>query len=65
MLWPAGFSIYYGDDDLVSILIAARITLGLGLLLRLGFRFKDELRLKDSYAIVSFGWMRRLHRGQP
>jgi len=57
MLWPAGFSIYYGDDDLVSILIAAGITLGLGLLLRLGFRFKGELRLKDSYAIVSFGWI--------
>ncbi len=57
MLLPLGFSLYYGDDDLIPILISAGLTIAAGLLLRLLFRFKGELRLKDSFATVSFGWL--------
>jgi len=57
MLFPVGFSVYYGDDDAAPILISAAITLAVGLLLRFGFRLRGELRLKDSYATVSFGWI--------
>jgi trk system potassium uptake protein TrkH len=57
MLLPLGFSLYYGDDDVGPILISAGITLAAGLLMRLIFRFQGELRLKDSFATVSFGWI--------
>lgn len=58
MLLPLGFSVYYGDDDVVPILISAAVTMAAGLLLRIVFRFRgEELRLKDSYATVSLGWI--------
>ncbi len=57
MLLPVGFSIYYGEDDVAPMLISAAITLGVGLLLRLIFRLRGELRLKESYATVSLGWI--------
>ena len=57
MLLPIAFSVYYGDDDLVPILISAGLTLASGLLLRFLFRFQGELRLKDSFATVSLGWV--------
>lgn len=57
MILPVGFSIYYGDNDLFAILLSAGITLAVGLVLRLGFRFNGELRLKDSYATVALGWI--------
>lgn len=57
MLLPLGFSLYYGDDDLVPILVSAGITLAAGFLLRVFFRFQGELRLKDSFATVSLGWV--------
>jgi len=57
MLLPLGFSFFYGDQDVVPILISAGITIGVGALLRLLFRFKGELTLKDSFATVSFGWI--------
>ncbi len=57
MLLPLGFSLYYRDDDLMAIIISAGVTLAAGLLLRLLFRFQGELRLKDSFATVSFGWL--------
>jgi len=57
MLLPLGFSFFYGDKDVVPILVSAGITIGVGALLRLLFRFKGELTLKDSFATVSFGWI--------
>ncbi|MGB7294104.1 MAG: TrkH family potassium uptake protein [Candidatus Aminicenantales bacterium] len=57
MLLPIAFSLNYRDDDVVPILISAGITLAVGLLLRLLGRFQGELRLKDSFATVSFGWV--------
>jgi trk system potassium uptake protein TrkH len=57
MLVPLAFTIYYGDDDLIPILTSAGITLAAGFLLRRLFRFQGELRLKDSFATVSFGWV--------
>lgn len=57
MLLPAGFSLYYRGDDLTAILISAGISVAVGLALRLGFRLNGDLRIKDSYATVSLGWI--------
>ncbi len=57
MLLPAGFSMHYGGDDLIPILVSAALTMAVGFLLRLLFRFRGELRLRDSFATVSFGWV--------
>jgi trk system potassium uptake protein TrkH len=57
MLFPALFSWYYGEDDLKHILISAGITIGVGLVLWRTLRFKGELKIRESFAIVSMGWL--------
>lgn len=57
MLFPVGFSLYYGGDDLIPLLFSAGITIAAGFLLRLAFRHHGELRIRDSYAVVSLGWI--------
>ena len=57
MLFPAIFSFYYGEDDLVYLLISAGITILSGLILWFGLRFKGEIRVRDSFAIVTLGWI--------
>ncbi|MEE9170168.1 MAG: TrkH family potassium uptake protein [bacterium] len=57
MLFPALFSWYYGEDDLKHILISAGITIGVGLVLWRTLRFKGELQIRESFAIVSLGWV--------
>jgi len=57
MLLPVPFSLYYGDADLVPLLLSAGITLLFGLV---GFkvsRFDKDLRPKEGFAIVTFGWL--------
>jgi trk system potassium uptake protein TrkH len=57
MLLPVPFSLYYGDADLVPLLLSAGITLVFGLV---GFkvsRFEKDLRPKEGFAIVTFGWL--------
>ena len=57
MLLPAIFSLYYGDDDLFYVLISSGITILVGVILWLSLRFKGEIRIRDSFAIVTFGWI--------
>ena len=57
MIFPAAFSWYYGDDDIAALLISAGLSIGIGLLLYFPLRFKGELRIRESYAIVTLGWI--------
>lgn len=52
------FSLYYKTNDLRAIIIAALITLLLGLTLKLAFRknSKDEIKKREGYLIVALGW---------
>jgi len=57
MLLPIPFSLYYGDNDFVALLIAAGITLVVGIIGFLLTHFKDDLRPKEGFAIVTFSWI--------
>lgn len=56
MLLPIPFSFYYGDGDIIPLLESATITLIVGVLLFLTSEFR-ELRTRDGFAIVTFGWI--------
>ena len=55
------FSLYYGEDDIGSILTAAGITLGIGLLFIFGTGIRrgieKELGKRDGYVIVILSWL--------
>ena len=57
MLLPVPFSLYYGDPDLVPILLSAGITVLFGLVGYKASRFDRDLRPKEGFAIVTFGWL--------
>lgn len=57
MLLPIPFSYYYGDADLVPLLISAGITLIFGIVGYKASRFDRDLRPKEGFAIVTFGWL--------
>ncbi|MBM3293928.1 MAG: TrkH family potassium uptake protein [Candidatus Aminicenantes bacterium] len=57
MALPALFAWHYGGDDLAAILISSALTAAAGGLLILVFRPKGELLVKDSFAVVAFGWL--------
>ena len=57
MLLPLGFSYYYGDGDHTAILISAGITLFFGSLSFIGWKRGEELRPKEGFAVVTFGWI--------
>ena len=57
LLFPIPFSLYYGDSDYLSLLIAALITAAAG---GVAVRFTDlksELRAREGFAIVTFAWV--------
>ncbi len=57
MLIPAGISVYYGDGDLHSLLSASGLSVVAGFL---AFKFTqtpEEIRPKEGFAIVTFGWL--------
>ena len=57
MLLPIPFSIYYGDNDYIALVISAGITVVSGFA---GFKltkFEDNVRAKEGFAIVTFGWV--------
>ena len=56
MLVPAGFSLFYGDGDIQAILTAAMITLATGGILARITRNPEELKLREGFAVVVFGW---------
>jgi trk system potassium uptake protein TrkH len=57
MLLPVAFSLYYGDGDHTALLISAAITLVFGFVTYKATRFAQDLRPKEGFAIVTFGWL--------
>lgn len=57
MLLPIPFSLYYGDSDYTALLISACTTFGCGFLVYKITRFKDDLRAKEGFAVVTLGWV--------
>ena len=57
MLLALPFSIYYGDGDTIAILLSAGITIGSGFLLWVTTRGGSDIRVRDGFAIVTFGWI--------
>jgi trk system potassium uptake protein TrkH len=53
------FSIYYGHDDIISILISSGITIFAGIILWFFTRDADRLQLgkREGYLIVTLGWL--------
>ncbi|MDP2366308.1 MAG: TrkH family potassium uptake protein, partial [Ignavibacteria bacterium] len=58
MMLGIPFSIYYGSNDILSIVISGFITIVSGLILYLLFRKGDTKNIgkREGYLIVSFGW---------
>ena len=57
MLVPAWLAFYYGDGDLVPLLISAGISFICGLAAILITTKPDDIRHKDGFAIVTLGWI--------
>lgn len=57
MAFPALFAWYYGGNDLSAILISAGMTISAGAFFALAFRFRGEMMLRDSFAVVALGWV--------
>ncbi len=57
MLLPIPFSIYYGGSDTLSFLISAIITLLFGWLSFVKTKKSEDLRPKEGFAVVAFGWL--------
>ncbi len=57
MQFAALFAWYYGEGDLTIILISSAITIGVGLVLVFSLRFKKEISIRESFAIVTLGWI--------
>ncbi len=57
MLLPIPFSLYYGDSDYTALLISAGITFAIGFLTYKFTRFRQDLRAKEGFAVVTFGWI--------
>ena len=57
MLLPAICSFYYGEDDLVALLISALVIVTAGCPFRLYFRNENQLGIKDGIFLASFGWV--------
>ena len=56
LLTAVGFSLYYGGGDLGAILATVAICLCAGGVLFLLTRNQTELKLRDGFAVVVFGW---------
>ncbi|MBN2357505.1 TrkH family potassium uptake protein [candidate division KSB1 bacterium] len=56
MLFPLGFSLYYGDGDAGAIALSILICIVFGLLLFRFSRNQTELRMREGFAIVVFSW---------
>ncbi len=57
MALPALFSWHYGGDDLRVILVSAGLAVTVGGTMILAFRSRSELRLRDSFVVVTAGWL--------
>ena len=57
MLLPIPFSLHYGQSDWTSLLISSGITALIGFIAFKSTRFDHDLRPKEGFAIVTFGWL--------
>ncbi len=58
MLLGIPFSIYYGDDDIVPLLISSGITVSIGFVTWRQFKSdKQELGQREGFIIASLGWV--------
>lgn len=57
MLLPLPFSFYYGDSVHYSLIFSAVITFILGFIGFKATRFDRDLRPKEGFAVVTFGWL--------
>lgn len=57
MLLPIPFSLHYGQSDWTSLLISSGITAVTGFIAFKSTKFDQDLRPKEGFAIVTFGWL--------
>ena len=57
MLLPLVFSLYYGDGDALAFIISAAITFASGVMSFVMTRTHGDLRAKEGFAVVTFGWI--------
>ncbi|MEW6444137.1 MAG: TrkH family potassium uptake protein [bacterium] len=57
LLTPIPFALYYRDGQLVTFLLSAAFTALTGGVLFHWFRSRDEVTLREGFAIVTFGWL--------
>ncbi|MFT5727618.1 MAG: trk system potassium uptake protein TrkH [Desulforhopalus sp.] len=57
MLFPVLCSLYYGEDDLVALLVSALVIVTAGIPFKWLFRNENQLGIKDGIFLASFGWV--------
>ena len=57
MLTPIPFSIYYRDGQVWAFLLAAAVTTGAGAAMFRAFRSREDVTIREGFAIVTFGWL--------
>lgn len=57
MLAPIGWSLYYHGADLKALITSAVFTLVMGFLVWIATRKSVEIRAREGFAIVTFGWI--------
>jgi len=57
MLTTLPWSFYYGEGDWPLLLLSSGITAGVGALLHRFTDIKDELRVREGFAVVAFAWL--------
>ncbi len=57
MIFPIGCSLFYGEDDLTSLVISCAVITCIGLVPRYFFRRIDELSIKEGLFISTIGWL--------
>ena len=57
MLTPIPFSVYYQSDDLFALTVSALVTFLVGMIVTRLTRIEREVRVREGFAIVTFGWV--------
>ncbi|PHR29826.1 MAG: potassium transporter [Desulfotalea sp.] len=57
MVLPALCSLYYGENDLVALLISMVVIVSAGIPFKWFFRNENQLGIKDGIFLASFGWV--------
>jgi trk system potassium uptake protein TrkH len=57
LLAPIAFSLFYRDGQWLAFLLSAAVTAGTGGVLFFHFRRREEVTLREGFAIVTFAWI--------